>query len=77
MNRTYKQAAEELNIPQSWLEKGVAADVLPHSRYGRWVRFSDEDIAAIKAMAVRKPDIRTTPLAVLRERASQRRSAAS
>ncbi len=49
-DRTYVQAAEELNLPASWLESKAQKRQIPHRRYGRHVRFTDEDIAAIRAM---------------------------
>lgn len=48
-DRTYDQAAEELNLPKSWLQRKAQARLIPHHRYGAHVRFTDEDIAAIRA----------------------------
>lgn len=47
---TYQEAAAELSLPVSWLQKKVAARQIPHRRYGRHVRFADDDIAAIRAL---------------------------
>lgn len=47
-DRTYEQAAEELNISVAWLKKQVQARLIPHCRYGRSVRFTDADLSAIR-----------------------------
>lgn len=49
-DRTYEQAAEELNLPVSWLQAKAQARQIPHTRYGRHVRFTDADLSAIRAM---------------------------
>lgn len=54
-DRTYDEAAVELNLPKSWLQKRAQAYLIPHRRYGRHVRFTDEDIAAIRAQHATKP----------------------
>lgn len=41
--------AEELGVPFSWVKEKVAARQLPHRRYGKHVRFTAEDVAAIRA----------------------------
>lgn len=63
-DRNYGQAAEELNIPVSWLQAKAAARQIPHHRYGRHVRFTDDDIAAIRAMSATEP-LRQTPALTL------------
>lgn len=47
-DRTYDEAAEELNLPKSWLQRKAQARLIPHQRYGAHVRFTDADIAAIR-----------------------------
>jgi excisionase family DNA binding protein len=47
-DRTYEQAAEELTISVAWLKQKAQARQIPHHRYGRLVRFTDTDIAAIR-----------------------------
>lgn len=54
-DRTYEEAAAELNLPKSWLQKKAQAHLIPHTRYGRHVRFTDADIAAIRALHARAP----------------------
>lgn len=49
-DRTYEQAAQELNLPVSWLQKKVAARQIPHTRYGRHVRFTENDLTAIRTL---------------------------
>jgi len=49
-DRTYAEAAEELGVKPSWLKAKAQAREIPHRRYGRLVRFADEDIAEIRAM---------------------------
>ncbi|WP_083502678.1 helix-turn-helix domain-containing protein [Sphaerimonospora mesophila] len=43
----FKQAAERLNIPESWLREKVAKRQVPHTRFGKHVRFTEADLAAI------------------------------
>lgn len=49
-DRTYAEAAQELGLKASWLRAKAQARQVPHHRYGRLVRFTDEDIAAIRRM---------------------------
>jgi len=44
----YAGAAADLNLPEAWLRNNIGR--LPHRKYGRHVRFTDEDRAAIRAM---------------------------
>jgi excisionase family DNA binding protein len=43
---TLEQAAQFLQVSESWLEKQVAAGLAPALRYGRTVRFTREDLLA-------------------------------
>lgn len=54
-DRTYIEAAAELNLPVSWLQRKAQARLIPHRRYGRHVRFSDADIEAIRAKHAEAP----------------------
>lgn len=45
----FDSAAAQLGMSAEWLRKAVKRDKLPHQQYGRAVRFTDEQIAAIKA----------------------------
>ena len=52
---TIEQAAEILAISPSFLKRGATARTLPHTRVGRFVRFSDDDLARIVAMGQVEP----------------------
>lgn len=72
-NYEYPEAAEKLNLPVTWLRKHIKG--LPHSKFGRLVRFSDDDLDAINAMHRATPEKAETPaLALVREMALQRRA---
>lgn len=53
--RTLPVAAAELGVSVSWLQKEVAARAVPHTRLGRSVRFSDQNLADIVAAAQVRP----------------------
>jgi excisionase family DNA binding protein len=59
---TIAEAAELLNVPQSWLRERAATHAVPHTRLGRHVRFTDEHLAAIIADGETRPDLPTRPL---------------
>jgi excisionase family DNA binding protein len=42
-----KEAAEVLNVGYDWLKKRVATRQVPHTKIGRYVRFSPEHIQQI------------------------------
>lgn len=44
----YDHAAVVLGPPAGWLRKAVPAGEIPHSRYGKHVIFTPEDIAEIR-----------------------------
>lgn len=46
---TYEQAAQWLNVRQSWLEAAVQHRKVPHHRLGRHVRFTPDDLDQIVA----------------------------
>lgn len=70
-SHTYAEAAKILNLPVPWLQKHIKG--LPHSKYGHFVRFEDEDIAAIRAMHRRVPErTESASLSLVREKAEQR-----
>lgn len=48
-DRTYEQAADELSVSVAWLKQKAQARQIPHHRYGRLVRFTDDDLIAIRA----------------------------
>lgn len=45
--RTFTEAAEYLNVPESWLREKVARRKVPHTRLGKHVRFTTADLADI------------------------------
>lgn len=44
----YDHAAKVLGVPAEWLKKRVPEGGFPHSRYGKHVIFTPEDIAEIR-----------------------------
>jgi excisionase family DNA binding protein len=69
--RTFEEAAAILSIPASTLKKAVTARRIPHTRIGRHIRFTDDDIARIVAMH----HVDTGPTARAVERRARLRSA--
>lgn len=67
-------AAEELGLPRSWLRDRVTAHAVPHHRYGKHVRFTTEDLAAIRAASA-KPAL-NAPAPVVQLAPRRRRTAA-
>lgn len=57
---TYAEAAKKLRVEQSWLRRHIKR--LPHSKKGRVVTFSDEDLNRIDALFHHEPT--TGPLAI-------------
>ncbi len=41
---TITEAAERLNVPTTWLRDKVTARVVPHTRLGKHVRFTDQHL---------------------------------
>ena len=52
---TPAQAAQVLNVPESWLRKKAASRLIPCTFVGKHLRFSDADLAAIVAAGERPP----------------------
>ncbi|MFE2109267.1 helix-turn-helix domain-containing protein [Kitasatospora sp. NPDC059463] len=50
---TYTQLAEYLAIEEGWLRRHIKR--LPHQKYGRSVRFSADDIEAIRRLHTHTP----------------------
>lgn len=46
---TIAEAAEILNVPEGWLRKKVSVGVIPHTRLGKHVRFTQEHLAQVVA----------------------------
>ncbi|MGW6210995.1 helix-turn-helix domain-containing protein [Streptomyces sp. NPDC055109] len=57
---TYPEAADVLRVEESWLRRHIKQ--LPHSKKGRVVTFSDDDLARIDALTHYEPT--AGPLAV-------------
>jgi hypothetical protein len=70
---SYEQAAERSGIPLDWLKRNIAT--IPHRRYGRCVRFTDQDLAEITEMRRQGPSAGTafTPVASAMPTPSRRR----
>lgn len=56
----YAQAAEELGVEERWLRRNISR--LPHTKLGRVVYFTDDDLARVDAMFHHEPGT-TTPVA--------------
>jgi excisionase family DNA binding protein len=47
MLHTIAEAAEILHVPEGWLRKKVTSGVVPHTRLGKHVRFTDDHLRQI------------------------------
>ncbi len=56
---TPAEAAEILNIRESWLRHKAAARAIPCTFIGKHLRFSDDDIAQIVTQGARQPVTRS------------------
>lgn len=54
---TTEDAAAILAVSPSFLQRGATSRTLPHTRVGRFVRFSTEDIEAIIRMGQTPPAV--------------------
>lgn len=53
-HRTYPEAAEYLGLPNDrWLRRNISK--LPHRKFGREVKFTDEDLEAISQAHLVEP----------------------
>jgi excisionase family DNA binding protein len=52
---TVPEAAQRLQVSESWLRKRIAAEAVPCVRLGRSVRFSQANVAAIVAAHTTQP----------------------
>jgi excisionase family DNA binding protein len=52
---TVAQAAEMLNLPVTWFYERTRKDSIPYRNLGKYVRFTDSDLAAIIEMCSRGP----------------------
>lgn len=58
---TYPEAAAELRVEERWLRRHIKS--LPHSKKGKTVTFSDEDLDRIDALYHHEPT--SGPLAIV------------
>lgn len=61
-----KGLAAELGVPWTWVRDKVTARQLPHHRYGRHVRFTPEDVAAIRETSAEPVAKAPSPLRIVR-----------
>ena len=52
---TIAEAARLLRVPEGWLRKKVTAGLVPHTRLGKHVRFTDAHLCRIVASGEREP----------------------
>ena len=52
---TITEAAQVLHVPEGWLRKKVSAGVVPHTRLGKHVRFTDAHIDQIITIGEQPP----------------------
>jgi excisionase family DNA binding protein len=52
---TIAEAAAELHVPEGWLRKKVSARVVPFTRLGKHVRFTDDHLRAIVVAGQQPP----------------------
>jgi len=58
--------AAELNVPESWVRDRVKARTIPHHRYGKHVRFTDEDRAEYRRSTKEQVGKTVSPLRSVR-----------
>lgn len=75
MTRLYSisEAAEVLNVPFTWLRDKVTARLVPHTRLGRHVRFTEAQLAEI--ISAGEQPAAPEPVAVLLPTGRRRRRA--
>jgi excisionase family DNA binding protein len=54
---TTAEAAQRLRVSHTWLKKAAAARVVPCTRFGRSVRFSESDLADIIEAGRQRPAV--------------------
>ncbi len=47
LTHTLNEAADQIGVSYDWLRRAARAGKVPHRRFGRLVKFTDDDIAAI------------------------------
>jgi excisionase family DNA binding protein len=60
---TIVEAAQLLRVPEGWLRKKVTAGLVPHTRLGKHVRFTDAHLCRIVASGEQSPTTHA-PIAV-------------
>jgi excisionase family DNA binding protein len=51
-----EQVAEQLGVPKTWILEQARRDAVPHRRLGRYIRFSERDLAEILERSRRGPE---------------------
>ena len=64
--KNYAEAAAWLGVSTKWLQRRVQSGAIPHARFGKYVRFSQEHLDAIVAAGEPKPSMVAAPTAVRR-----------
>jgi len=52
---TVSQAANILHLPETWIYERTRKDAIPFRKMGKYIRFTDSDLAAILRMCSRGP----------------------
>jgi excisionase family DNA binding protein len=65
---TFEEAARRLSMSESWLRKQVANRAIPHTKLGRSVRFTEDQLRRIIAIKSVEPVVR--PLSTGRRRSA-------
>ena len=52
---TVSQAASILHLPETWIYERTRKDAIPFRKMGKYIRFTDSDLAAILRMYSRGP----------------------
>ena len=58
---TIAEAARLLRVPEGWLRKKVTAGLVPHTRLGKHVRFTDAHLCRIVADGEQEPATPAAP----------------
>jgi excisionase family DNA binding protein len=53
---TVQEAAAKLNLPSSWLYARTGKNEIPFRRFGKYIRFTDEDLEAMIVSGAHKSD---------------------
>jgi excisionase family DNA binding protein len=59
---TISQAADSLQLPVTWLYERTRKAAIPHRKMGKYVRFTEADLSAIKEMCSRGPRVQVAQI---------------